>query len=108
MELKTLLNNLAINLSDEEIARLEPNVKVKAKLQKANAKFEATGKDFEAKTPLQMKQCVQALGEQKMSLAEWADALGTVEGFRTQQTPAKIIAFYRKRLLDGGYIKLAA
>lgn len=108
MKLQELVKQLGLDVPESVVAVLEPCVKVKAKSVKTSHKFEATGKDFEAKVPTQMKQCVQALGDQAMGLEDWAKSLEKVEGFRTQQSPAKIIAFYRKRMLEAGYVKLAA
>jgi hypothetical protein len=108
MNLKDLLEMHNVQLDDDVVAALEPLVKVKAKAAKANVKFVGTGKDLEGKIPLQMKQAISVLSEEPVDVKDWAAKLTDVEGFRTQQAPEKIVAFYKKRIVDEGYAELAA
>lgn len=108
MKLKELNALLSLNLTDAQITALEPVVRVKAKAVKTDAKFVATEKQIEGKVPLQMRQAIGILGETPVSIKDWAAKLSKVEGFKTQQDPVKIVAFYRKRMVEEGYAKQAA
>lgn len=106
MNLKELLKSAGVEITDSQAAVLEPLVKVKAKAAKTNAKYVGTGKEFGAKTPLQMKQAVNALGlEEPADIKAWAARLAEYDGFKTQQSPEKVIAFYRKRAIEAGLVR---
>ena len=105
MTLSELLAQAGVEVDPAIIANLEPLVKVKVKAAKKNSRYVATGADFENKTPLQMKQAVLALGDEPKTMGEWAESLANFDGFKTQQTPEKIIAFYRKRAIEAGLVQ---
>jgi hypothetical protein len=77
---------------------------VKTKSRNAKEYFAVEGAEFAAKCPLQMKQCVEVLrnAEEPLSIAAWAEQLAGV--IKTKQPVERIIAFYRKRMLDEGLI----
>jgi hypothetical protein len=65
-------------------------------------KYERTSAVLPAKMAKQMKQCIEALTEQ-MDLETWGKA-AVANGLMTQQNPTRIVAYYRKPMLEGGYI----
>ena len=107
MKLAQKLQQLGIELPADVVSKLEPHVRVKGRLPKGDAKFVATGKELDGKIPTQMKQAISVLGEQPVTVGEWAAKLTKVDGFRTQQKPEKIVAFYRKRMIEEGYARAA-
>lgn len=98
---------VGIKVNDEKLAELEALLQVK-KQPKGGKKYVFNCDAFEAKTPLQMKQAVWAIryaGE--VDLRTWAEKLQGYEGFKTQQPVERIIAFYKKRMLDEGLVREA-
>ena len=110
MKLQELCKAVGVTLDDATVAKLEGHIRVRAKTVKVNQKFIAAGKDTKGvKMPLQMSQAISVLdAETPVDLKTWAEKLAKVEGFRTQQPVEKILAFYRKRILDEGFAKVAA
>lgn len=55
-----------------------------------------------AKMAKQMKQCIEALTE-PMDLETWAKKAVEL-GLTTQQNPTRIVMYYRKPMIEGGYV----
>lgn len=70
-----------------------------------SSKYEPTGKAIDAKMAKQMRQCVEALTE-AMDLETWAKA-AVEKGLTTQQNPTRIVMYYRKPMIEGGYVREA-
>jgi len=106
MNLKQLIaafNDAGIRATDDQInAVFKTFVTKTAKPGKVYYFKSAT---FGAKTPLQMRQLVLGLKDLGQATVDvWAtDAANYLT---TKQDPAKIIAFYRKRMLEDGLISL--
>ena len=98
---------VGLKVNEDMLAELETLLQVK-KPQKGSKKYVFNGDTFEAKTPLQMKQAVLAIkGEGEVDLKTWAEKLQRYEGFKTQQPVERIIAYYKKRMLDEGLVREA-
>ena len=98
---------VGIKVKDEKLAELEALLQVK-KQPKGSKKYVFNGDAFEAKTPLQMKQAVLAIKDAgEVDLKTWAEKLRGYEGFKTQQPVERIVAFYKKRMLDEGLVREA-
>ena len=108
MELKQIFADLKIKVNAEQLTALEQLITVK-KTPRAAQRFAFVQAVFEDKTPLQMKQCVECLKDvgHDVDMKEWAELLGQYDGFKTRQTPERIIAFYRKRMINEGQIQAA-
>lgn len=106
--MKTLKDVLAsvVDLTDDQYAVLEQHVVLK-KTPKGTKKWEFVEVDtMPAKTPLQMQQAYHAIeGEGAVNMETWAKLLADVDGFRTAQPVERIIAFYKKRMIDEGLIR---
>jgi hypothetical protein len=98
---------VGIKVKEETLAELETLLQVK-KPQKGSKKYVFNGDTFEAKTPLQMKQAVLAIKDAgEVDLKTWAEKLQRYEGFKTQQPVERIVAFYKKRMLNEGLVREA-
>lgn len=99
--------HVGIEVREEKLAELETLLQVK-KQPTGRKKYVFNGDAFEAKTPLQMKQAVLAIKDAgEVDLKTWAEKLQGYEGFKTQQPVERIIAFYKKRMLDDGLVREA-
>jgi hypothetical protein len=107
MELKEILSQIGIKCSDEKLAELEAVVQVKKVPRTAKKWVAVEGAAFGAKTPLQMKQCVEALGTEPADMKTWVEKLAAVDGFKTAQPVERIVAFYKKRMIDEGLVREA-
>ena len=98
---------VGIKVKEEKLAELETLLQVK-KQPKGSKKYVFNRDTFEAKTPLQMKQAVLAIEDAgEVDMKTWAERLKGYEGFKTQQPVERIIAFYKKRMLDEGLVREA-
>ncbi len=96
---------VGIKIEEEKLLELENLLQVK-KQPKGIKKYVFNGEAFEAKTPLQMKQAVLAIKNAgEVDMKTWAEKLGTYDGFKTQQPVERIVAFYKKRMLDEGLVR---
>ena len=106
MTLKELFTNAGITLTDQQFADISKQVVMKQAKTKGNDKiYSFRSFAFTAKTPTQMQQCVRALESlagKSGTMDEWAEAAGNL--LVTRQDPAKVIAFYRKRMIEDGLI----
>jgi len=98
---------VGIKVKEDMLAELETLLQVK-KQPKGSKKYVFNGDTFEAKTPLQMKQAVLAIKDAgEVDLKTWAEKLQGYKGFETRQPVERIIAFYKKRMLDEGLVREA-
>ena len=98
---------VGIKVKEETLAELETLLQVKTQ-PKGSKKYIFNGDAFHGKTPLQMKQAVLAIkGAGEVDLKTWAEKLQRYEGFKTQQPVERIIAYYKKRMLDEGLVREA-
>ena len=98
---------VGIKVKEETLAELETLLQVKTQ-PKGSKKYTFNGDAFHGKTPLQMKQAVLAIkGAGEVDLKTWAEKLQRYEGFKTQQPVERIIAYYKKRMLDEGLVREA-
>ena len=96
---------VGIKVKEEKLAELEALLQVK-KQPKGSKKYVFNGDAFEAKTPLQMKQAVLAIKDAgEVDMKTWAEKLAAHDGFKTQQPVERIVAFYKKRMLDEGLVR---
>jgi hypothetical protein len=108
VELKALAQTIGMEASEEQLQALVKAVTAK-KTKASEKNYQVLKTEFAAKTPLQMKQCVLALesagrDDEPVPMSMWCELLEQYEGFTTRQSAAKIIAFYRKRMLDEGLV----
>lgn len=106
MKLNEILAAAGIEVSEEQLEQLSSQLEIK-KTKKTVAKKWAVVEDaeFSAKTPLQMRQCVEAIrGEEEVDMKTWCEKLAGYDGFKTQQPVERIVAFYKKRMIDEGLI----
>lgn len=109
MELKTIaavLEHAGVITTEEQMSFLSQHLVLKTSVPKKDGKtFYHRSSKFGPKTPLQMRQCVLVLHDLgSATLEDWALMAGDV--LETRQDPAKIIAYYRKRMLDEGLVSL--
>lgn len=64
--------------------------------------YTRTEKAIDAKTAKQMRQCIEALDE-AMDLETWGKK-AVEKGLQTQQDPKRIVMYYRKPMLEGGWV----
>ena len=105
MQLKDLLTAIGITVTEEQYGALASRVVLKTEKPqgKAGGTYSYLSSAFGPKTPTQMRTCVNVLMELgTATMEEWAKAAGEV--LVTRQDPAKVIAFYRKRMIDEGLI----
>ncbi len=105
MQLKDLLTAIGITVTEEQYGALASRVVLKTEKPqgKIGGTYSYLSSAFGPKTPTQMRACVNVLMELgTATMEEWAKAAGDV--LVTRQDPAKVIAFYRKRMLDEGLI----
>lgn len=105
MQLKDLLTAIGITVTEEQYGALASRVVLKTEKPqgKTGGTYSYLSSAFGPKTPTQMRTCVNVLMELgTATMEEWAKAAGDV--LVTRQDPAKVIAFYRKRMLDEGLI----
>lgn len=105
MQLKDLLTAIGITVTEEQYGALASRVVLKTEKPqgKTGGTYSYLSSAFGPKTPTQMRTCVYALMELgTATMEEWAKAAGDV--LHTRQDPAKVIAFYRKRMIDEGLI----
>jgi hypothetical protein len=105
MELKDIMSQCGIKCSEEKLAELSNFVQLK-KIPKGSKTWAVVdGGEFGSKTPLQMRQCVESIrGCGNVDMKTWVEKLTAYEGFKTQQPVERIIAFYKKRMLDENLI----
>lgn len=105
MNLKEILAQVGVKVTEEQIENLSQLVEVK-KQKKGSKKWIFVKDEFSAKTPLQMRQAVLAIKEAgEVTNEQWSEKLAAYEGFRTQQPVDRIVAFYKKRMLTEGLVK---
>lgn len=105
MTLKDLLTSIGVSITEEQYGELASRVVLKADKSpgKTGGTYSYLSSSFGPKTPTQMRTCVNVLMELgSATMEQWAVAAGDV--LVTRQDPAKVIAFYRKRMLDEGLI----
>ena len=109
MNIKTILADAGVVVTDEVADLLASKLEIKKEKKTQHKKWVAVDEvEFTAKTPLQMRQAVLAIqGEGEVDTEKWSNLLATYPGFKTQQPVDRIIAFYRKRMLDEGLIQAA-
>ena len=105
-KLVELLKRANIQLTDEQIAIISPFVTVKNP-RKDDVKYTLGNVELTAtdKVPQQMRIIVENL-HKPMSLADWAAEVGKDERFTSKQDIAKVIAYYRKPMLDKNLIAI--
>lgn len=105
-KLAELLNKLNVQLTNEQIATITPYVNVKnprkneVKYTLGNVELTATDK-----VPQQMRIIVENL-HKPMSMTEWAAEVAKDERFTTKQDVSKVIAYYRKAMLDKNLVAI--
>ena len=105
-KLSAIFTAIGLTVTEEQMAELTKVLVLKDdKPSKSGKVYYFRSAAFEPKTPLQMRQLVLGLSDLGSATVDvWAtNAAGYLE---TRQDPAKIIAFYRKRMLDEGLITL--
>jgi hypothetical protein len=106
MTLKELFTSVGITVTDQQFADISKHVTVKQNGNKDSGQiYSFRSYAYYAKTPTQMKVCVAALESlpgKSGTMEEWAAAAGNL--LVTRQDPAKVIAFYRKRMIEDGLI----
>lgn len=105
MTLKDLLTSIGVSITEEQYGELASRVTLKAgkNSSKTDTIYSYLSSSFGPKTPTQMRTCVNVLMELgSATMEQWAVAAGDV--LVTRQDPAKVVAFYRKRMLDEGLI----
>ena len=105
MTLKDLLTSIGVSITEEQYGELASRVMLKTDKSpgKTGGTYSYLSSSFGPKTPTQMRTCVNVLMELgSATMEQWAVAAGDV--LVTRQDPAKVIAFYRKRMLDEGLI----
>lgn len=106
MTLKELFTYAGITLTDQQFADISKHVVMKQAKTNGNGKiYSFKSFAFKAKTPTQMMQCVRALESlagKCGTMEEWAAAADNL--LVTRQDPAKVVAFYRKRMIEDGLI----
>jgi hypothetical protein len=108
MKLNEILAAAGIEVSAEQLEQISSQLEIK-KSKKVTAKKWAVVEDaeFSAKTPLQMRQCVEAIrDEAEVDMKTWCELLADYEGFKTAQPIERIVAFYKKRMIDEGLIQI--
>jgi hypothetical protein len=109
LSIKELLDNINVKVTAEQLELLEANLEMK-KVKRLKHKLYSVAKvEFEAKTPLQLKQLVLTMQDEKepFDKAKWAQQVALNKEFKTAQPIERIIAFYQKRMIDAGYITVA-
>lgn len=107
MTLKDLLTSIGVSVTEEQYEALASRVTLKTNKSsgKTGGTYSYLSSSFGPKTPTQMRTCVNVLMKLgSATMEQWAVAAGDV--LVTRQDPAKVIAFYRKRMLDEGLIVL--
>ena len=82
---------------------LNQPVQVTRTVNRYSQTYKRTDKAIDAKMAKQMRQCVESLTE-IMDLETWGKK-AVEHGLVTQQDPKRIVAYYRKAMLDGGYVE---
>lgn len=103
--IEQVLEDAGIIASVEQINQLKSLLVLKGSVQsKGGGKiYYHRSSEFAPKTPLQMRQLVLVLHDLgSATVADWALLAG--ESLTTRQDPAKIIAYYKKRMLQDGLI----
>jgi hypothetical protein len=91
----------------EVLKGLLPATQAKVSAVRDSGKYVRTDKKVETRLAQQMEILLKALPEDKpMTVAEWTEAAIAV-GLQTQQDPARITMYYKKRLIEAGYVKAA-
>lgn len=102
------LKSQGLELTAEQVAAVDESMKVKGQ-KRADKKFQVADKSKigEIKTA-QKKLVAVAITRAKgpVDMNEWAE-LATAEGLVTKQDPARIVAYYRKDLVEAGIVKEA-
>ena len=82
---------------------LNQPVQVTRTVNRYSQTYKRTDKVIDAKMAKQMRQCIESLTE-IMDLETWGKK-AVEHGLTTQQDPKRIVAYYRKAMLDGGYVE---
>ena len=108
LNLMSLLEELGIKCTDAQMEALSERVVVK-KAPRSNRVYAAgqTKLTAEDKMPLQMRIILENF-EDGMTLEQMATKVATDKRFTTKQPVTKIVAYYRKQMIDRGYIQPAA
>jgi len=98
-----LLVKMGVKVSEELSEEINEKLKVKSKPRKSYL-YKFTGKEPEGKIAPQMQLCIKALPEEPVDMETWAN-LAEESGLATKQTPERIISYYRKPMIEGGYVE---
>jgi len=105
LNLKTLLEDIGIQVSDEQVETLAAKVSVKKQPRKLVQYVQGQVKlDEKDKIPTQMRVALLNF-EDGMTLNDWADRVALDKRFVTKQPVLAILAYYRKEMVDKGYIQ---
>jgi hypothetical protein len=96
------LNEVELNLAREILG-------IRTKMtggSRITGKVQSTGKKIEIKVCKQMEVLIQSLPKDKpVDIAEWAK-LAIANGLQTQQPPERIVAYYKRNIVDLGFAKV--
>lgn len=106
--LLAIFSELGITLTEDQAAQLETKVEVIKTKKQIHKKWEVVPETaFGAKTPTQMRQAIECVRDAgAVDMKTWAEKLAAYEGFKTQQPVERIIAFYKKRMLEEGLLRV--
>jgi hypothetical protein len=97
------LQGLGVELADEVCETINENLKVKSK-KRETVLVQRTDKEVEDKLAPQAKIILGVVpDDEPISLEQWGE-LAAEAGLQTKQTPERICAYYRKTLIDNGYL----
>lgn len=95
---------VGVDLNDEQVANIKA-LFAKGPSKKIHKQWKFVSKAFAAKTPTQMQQAVLCIeGLDQVDMKVWAEKLASWDGFKTNQTVDRIIAFYKTRMINEGLI----
>lgn len=104
-----LVNELKLKLNEEQIQVIDERMKLKG-AKKIPMKFLLNDKSkIDKIKTTQAKILAKSLENQKepVDMNQWAD-LAIKAGLTTKQEPSRIVAYYKRRLIDEGVVKEVA
>lgn len=103
---------LVSEMTDEQKGEIRELLGIKLTASKAvsgirvTGKVQRTDKVLEQKVAVQMQKLIDVLPiDRSIDIEEWGK-LAVEAGMVTQQPPARIAAYYKKPIVEGGYAKL--
>ena len=91
----------------ELAAILAPHLpqQVRTSAVRDSGKYVRTDKKLETRLARQMEVLINSLpADQPLSITEWAKC-AVKKGLQTQQLPERIVTYYKKQLVEMGYVK---